>query len=77
MINRNTSETWKKRRRNFRRSKSDARSGKFEMSSVILVEEHKKAGILTARTQWRDYLAKVKDRHEYQDVGGQHLWFHA
>ncbi|KAL3696119.1 hypothetical protein R1sor_010195 [Riccia sorocarpa] len=33
-----------------------------------LMEEHKAAGILTARTQWRDYLVKVKDQQEYQAV---------
>ncbi|KAG6554153.1 hypothetical protein Mapa_004069 [Marchantia paleacea] len=33
-----------------------------------LMEEHKGAGTLNARTQWRDYLVKIKDRVEYQVV---------
>nr|PNR31101.1 hypothetical protein PHYPA_027417 [Physcomitrium patens] len=33
-----------------------------------LMDEHKAAGILTAKTAWRDYLMKVKDNSAYQAV---------
>ncbi|XP_057422541.1 pre-mRNA-processing protein 40A-like isoform X2 [Lotus japonicus] len=32
------------------------------------MEEHIASGILTAKTQWRDYYLKVKDLHAYQAV---------
>jgi len=33
-----------------------------------LMDEHKAAGILTAKTLWRDYLMKVKEHGSYQAV---------